>query len=201
MVDNNKSMKKMKILLFMFALVTILSIGCNETNRQPKNGNDITSKADSTKLVSKDVNNSSGTDADELGNIYSSYLLSYRDTTSLDTLIIRGRSNIQINFHHYCLLDSAVHIPSKYTKIYNIEKFITHNFASSLKIKVDDMNVLDTTITKLSFEKALPEYLKSYGVLLYPNISFETPGMIKIDYSISIPLTDVGQSVTYTHKL
>ena len=127
----------------------------------------------------------------ELNNIVKEYLESYKDTVKIDTSLTYEDKRIQISFRHYCLFDSAVNIPEKYIRTYRLHQFVTHNFQSSLKIIADGELTIDTVIRKNLFEKKLHQELKDYGILTAPNFSIADDHVL-VDYSISIPLTDVG---------
>ena len=129
----------------------------------------------------------------ELRNILKEYLESYKDTIRIDTSFTYEGKIIDIGFRHYCLRDSLLSIPEKYTKIYGLRQFVTHNFQSSLKITVDGKAKIDIIIRKNLFEKKLHQELKDYAILTAPNFSI-VDNHVLVDYSISIPLTDVGTS-------
>ena len=94
---------------------------------------------------------------------------------------------------HYCTYDSALHLPSKYIEDYGLKEFTTHDFKSILKISSADSLVVDTVITKKTFKDEMFREEKLYGVLLHPRLLFSDTSLM-IEYSISIPLTDVGVS-------
>lgn len=145
-------------------------------------------------LASSDVTDTiNGEAVSDLKTIVKEYISNYNDTIKIDTSFLFEEKKVCITFKHYCLRDSALVIPSKYVSSYGTKEFVTHNFQSSLKITSDGVPVLDTIIRKSLFKKSLYEELRNYGVLLYPDHKFIN-NHISIDYSISIPLTDVGIS-------
>lgn len=170
-------------------------VSCNSSS--PK----VDTKADSTKPISQVVEEFHEDDDNELEEIYNSFLKSYTDSIHIDSTYVKGDSLFEISFRYYCLFDSAVTVPNHYTKIYNLDSFVTHNFVSSLKIKVGEVNMVDTFITKKTFEDKLPDYLRNYGVLFAPIFHLEDSGFIKLNYGVSVPLTDVGDAFIYTYKL
>ncbi len=140
----------------------------------------------------------------ELSQVMADYEKSTRDTLKVDTTLQRGSRSVHISFRHYALNDSALHIPDRYTELYKIKDYVTHNFVSSLTIVSDGVKVLDTVIRKELFNYRLQPVLKEYAVLFAPNVYFREDG-IKLQYSISIPLTDVGEGhvllCSYTGEL
>jgi hypothetical protein len=119
------------------------------------------------------------------------YIKGYKDTLKVDTSFAYNEKKLQISFRYYCTYDSALHLPGKYVGIYGLKEFTTHDFKSILKISVGKNLVIDTAITKEMFTDEIYEEEKLYGALLHPNLSFSDKSLA-IDYSISIPLTDVG---------
>ncbi|MBW8684713.1 hypothetical protein [Chitinophaga rhizophila] len=183
-----------------FVALILLICACDMPNGGANNRSDSVT-ADSNKSKLEIDIDSSEEGLYELDETYNAYIRTYKDTICVDTLIFKDKSRIQIDFCHFCRSDSSVHIPPKYTKIYNIDNFVTHNFVSNLKVKVDDICVVDTIIGKSDFVNSTPEYLRDYGVLLYPKLHFENIGRIEIKYSLSIPLTEVGKEVIYSYTL
>lgn len=127
--------------------------------------------------------------------ILNEYISSYNKKIKIDTSI---NGELFVNLEHYCLYDNGIKIPEKYNWGQKKEVFLTHNFASKLLILNDQKQVLiSKIIVKKDFEQLLSEELRKYGVLLYPTFrNYDNERQIfQIHYSISIPLTDIGQSV------
>lgn len=121
------------------------------------------------------------------------YVSGYEQKQTIDTTVQLGGA-INFKLTHYCLFDTLV-IPSKYSWSENPSDFSTHNFASRITISKDGKAIVDTLVKKQAFDQILSPELKSYGVLLNPNYRGFDGGIFKIQYSLSIPLTDVGKSV------
>ena len=131
-------------------------------------------------------------DADmEMKDIIDDYVKGYHTTLLFDSTYISNGDTIKVDFKHYCVFDSAIIIPHKYVSIYGPERFVTHNFESALRIKNGDRIVVDTIIQKAQFDSYLDEYLRDYGILSYPEIKVKDK-VLNINYSVSIPLTEVG---------
>ena len=97
--------------------------------------------------------------------------------------------------HHFCLKDNAINLPGKILKIYRLKEFRTHSFQSTLRIVAGKKIILDTVIPKAMFTKYLFAEENEFGVLLYPKLLF-SPNKLSVNYSISVPLTDVGVGVS-----
>lgn len=170
-------------------------IGCNNQGEraisdQPTGQAPDTIKSDSKKIDSGSVNSIN------LTKVLQDYVKGYKDTTKVDTSFDYNGENLKISFSHYCTFDSSLHLPSKYVGIYGLKEFTTHSFKSALKISSGESEVIvDTVISKEIFKEKIFEEEKLYGALLYPNLSFSEKGLT-VDYSISVPLTDVGVSVS-----
>jgi hypothetical protein len=96
-------------------------------------------------------------------------------------------------------MDSSIVIPKKYVGIYGLDSFVTHSFRTSIKVEEDNKRLFEGVILKANFEKYLDTTLKKYGVLLYPGI-VKSNDNIKVNYSVSIPLTDIGIGVSMIIK-
>lgn len=170
----------------------VLCISVNGCNNQ-KGTSASTQVADQTSDTVKRENKKTDTGLaqTDLHKELQDYIKAYNDTLRIDTLLEYNHEKFKIIFKHYCAYDSALHLPNKYIGIYGLKEFTTHDFKSTLKISSGEILIIDTTITKEMFMDKIFEEEKSYGALLYPHLSFSDKG-VTIDYSISIPLTDVG---------
>ena len=115
----------------------------------------------------------------------------------IDSTVLLGLDTFSIKLTHKCLHDSGVIVPEKYLKPYGLKEFITHNFVSDILVKRNDSVILNRVVSKNDFGKVEEENLLKYGILIYPYIGKvdKEKQQITIAYSLSIPLTDVGQSV------
>lgn len=197
-------MKKYNYLFWLLTMaIPITIVCCNNVgenriidvkdNTIEKDSDGVKSKAHTEDFLMEDTT--------ELQNIYNTYINHYYDTIRIDTTVIRHDSIIKIDFCHYCLFDSALTVPEKYIEFYKIGSFVTHNLVSTLKVKIGNTNVLDTLITKQMFNERLPDHLRNYGILVYSDFQLDSLGFIKIQYNMVIPLTDLGEFITYTYKL
>lgn len=91
--------------------------------------------------------------------------------------------------------ESAVILPRRYTDIYKMDSFVTHNFATEVKIEMNNTVLYQKTINKADFNSVLHPEEKKYGVLFCPSMR-RLNDTIRLRYSISIRLTDVGVGVT-----
>jgi hypothetical protein len=139
-------------------------------------------------------------DSEELGNILSDYVQQYSKPYVFDSSYVFGEDTVKVLVKHFCLMDSAIIIPKKYVGMYKLDSLITHNFVTLLKVEKNGKEVVNRKIQKNDFEQYLDPYLKSYATLLYPHIK-KLEDSIALDYSISIPLTDVGIGVRAIIKL
>lgn len=163
----------------------ILCFGCNNT---PSDSN--TDPADSSLKASKEVSKEDG----ELKEIVEGYVRLYQSPFIIDSSYILGKDTIRISLKHQCLMDSAVIIPTKYVGIYKLDSFVTHNFATSIKVEKNKNVVAERNISKNDFNRFLDSNLRDYGVLIYPSIK-SLNDSVEVSYSISIPLTDIGIGV------
>ena len=167
----------------------ICMIGCNSQGGTSASTQPAVPTSDTVKQENKRTD--TGFTQIDLHKELQDYIKSYKDTVRVDTSFEYNHEKLKISFKHYCTYDSALHLPSKYIGMYALKEFTTHNFKSILKISSGGNLMIDTTITKEMFSDKIFEEEKSYGALLYPHLSFSDK-VVTIDYSISIPLTDVG---------
>ena len=130
-----------------------------------------------------------------LSEILASYIESYKNTISVDTTYRSGNDTVRVQFSYRCLMDSSIVVPRRYVEMYGMDKFVTHNFASSIIIQKNRKTVVDRKIVKSDFNAVLEEHLKEYGTLLYPYIYYYADS-VRVNYSLSFPLTDVGIGVS-----
>ena len=162
--------------------------GSGSINLKPKENARQDSEGHPTNTVDEDIS----TD-----DILNEYVKGYREKVVFDTVYVAKTDTFQIGFTHYCLLDSGITVPVKYVSIYELNQFITHNFQSRLIFKKNNKVIVDKIISKKQFNEYLDEPLKKYGVLLYPEMSVKST-RLEINYSISIPLTDIGIQIGLT---
>jgi hypothetical protein len=170
--------------LYFFVGFLLLGGACHNTEKTTKV---IVTQNPDTVLNSPE----NGADSLNLNSVLHNYLGAYRDTLKRDTSFLSEGQILRVTFKHYCTFDSLVLIPEKYVRIYGLKSFKTHDFQSSLQIVFGGKIVIDTIIKKVMFRNLLNDEEVKYGTLLYPVINFGSKSTI-IDYSISVPLTDVG---------
>jgi hypothetical protein len=182
----------MKLPFYLFCL--LISAGCS--NQPVPNQNAVSKNTiagthktnDSSKHVDEGVE-------PELADIVSRYLAEYKNDHHFDTTLTIGNDVYRIVFKHTCTFDSAVILPAKYVSLYGLQQFVTHNFTSIVSIYKNNSLVVERHITKDLFRPQAGSSLAQYGVLLYPDIKILNKSFLRIDYSLSIPLTDVGHGV------
>jgi len=130
-----------------------------------------------------------------LSSIYNDYVAGYQKSLVIDSVFKMENDTFHLHLKHYCLMDSAVTLPGKYVEMYKLDSFVTHNFVTDLKLEKNNHTLLRMTIRKKDFDPRLYTALRDYGVLYAPSLAI-VKGNIQLDYSISIPLTDVGVGVT-----
>lgn len=188
-------MRLIAVMIFSVLLVC----NCNESNRHTS----AVSK-DTTGIIIKPKDTSLATSNDdnddlELTTIVNDLKSEYSKTLNVDTTFARGLDTFRLLFNYKCLFDSSLLIPKKYVDIYGFESFKTHNFEANLILFKNRIKILDDKITKSKFANQIDESLKRYATLFYPYIKIED-SIIKVHFSVSIPLTDVGVATAYIAK-
>jgi hypothetical protein len=119
----------------------------------------------------------------------------YTDTLRVDSTYFVDRDTVQLHFSHYCNGNIIV-IPAKYNWGPKKTEYVAYGFVSEIALVRGGKVIFHRMITKARFDPLLDESLMAFGVLLFPNVSFdEARRVFSFDYSISIPLTDVGTAV------
>jgi hypothetical protein len=189
--------------IYYLLVIQILFLSCNNNeqsivaNKQDTvavSNHNVTS--DTTARSVKDQRVADDTDANEPDEILTDYVNQYTLDFSFDSTFRSGNDSFEIRFRHYCLLDSAVVVPGRYVKMYKLDSFVTHNFESSLLLVKNGNTVVKDTIRKISFNSLLGSPVKEYGVLQPRPYIYLLRNAVEINYSLSIPLTDLGKGVT-----
>ncbi|SEP30053.1 hypothetical protein [Mucilaginibacter sp. OK283] len=133
-----------------------------------------------------------------LKSILHDELKHHHEITKVDTLfVLKQGDTLKVKLRHYCTYDGKINLPPRYLRMYGLKKFKTHNFITALLVKRNSKLIFKGFIKKDDFLHLLDDSLKKYGVLLFPNVEFDQDNL-NIQYSISIPLTDVGRGFTLT---
>ncbi|MBX3238369.1 MAG: hypothetical protein KIT80_06250 [Chitinophagaceae bacterium] len=120
----------------------------------------------------------------------------YQKPILIDRSFIDNGKEYEIVFRHFSTMDNGLVVPAKYNFDTNRD-FVTHNFVSNLIVFTGKDTIFEKHITKAMFKPLLDTLdtsLNKYATLLYPTLDIHNDS-IKIHYSISIPVTDIGISV------
>jgi hypothetical protein len=185
-----------------FILIFVLS-ACNTQSDKNKNTSqtrDSLQSPGSARDSGKKSQNTAQADADEEPSpqqVMAELIDEDSKVQVIDSTVLLGVDTFSIKLTHKCLHDSGVILPERYLKPYGLKEFTTHNFVSHILIKRNDSVILNRIVTKNDFDKVEEENLIKYGILVYPYIGKvdKEKRQITIAYSLSIPLTDVGQAV------
>ena len=134
---------------------------------------------------------SNGGEGENLQSIYADYIASYTRRRVIDSSFELGGAHFRLHAEHMCLMDSGLVIPKKYVAMYKLDSFVTHNFETRVRLVKDGKVIFQRTVVKKDFDTVLDTSVRRYGALFCPGMRLRN-GAIELDYSISIPLTDVG---------
>lgn len=129
---------------------------------------------------------------DELRGFYAEEIASYTKKCMIDSAFRLGMDHYRLYLKDSCLMDSAIVLPKEYVNTYKLDSFVTHTFISKVRLERNGKTILDRVITKEDFTPLLDASLRQYATVRCPNITLKRDSVL-IGYSISIPLTDVGQ--------
>lgn len=130
-----------------------------------------------------------------LESIVHDFVSQSTDTFHIDTLFTFDNAPYRLKVNYYCLFDSALIVPMKFVEIYGMDEFITNNFATDIKLFKDSEEILDTTLSKEDFARMLTgNDAVKYRLLFSPVVAIK-PDSVTVSFSLSVPLTDVGEQV------
>lgn len=190
----------MRVSILLSALVLMSCGGPTVNKEQHAAGPDSQTVAPAANTAVNKIIKKDSTDGDDgnpepsLEEIMAEYQQRCRDTVRVDTQVFYLGKDYRIQLRHYCTNDSLLELPKGILDIYKLKKFTTSNFVSSLVVRSRDSVLLDTIIRRDLFYRYADPSLRTYGVLFYGGSEF-LPGRLNIDYSWSIPLSDVGIGV------
>ena len=144
---------------------------------------------DTTRRVARQ--DGSEEEGDDLQSIYDGYTASYTKRCVIDSSFDLGGAHYRLHAEHVCLMDSGLVVPKKYVSMYKLDSFVTHNFETRVRLEKDGKTILEQTVVKRDFDTVLDASVRRYGALFCPYLHLHN-GAIQLEYSISIPLTDVG---------
>ncbi len=133
------------------------------------------------------------------GGFLSWYTKTYKDTVNKDTsFFINGTDKVEIKVRYYCTYDKKIVLTGQYLEIYDAkghlvkapDKFVTHNFVSDVKVKLNSKPIFNGIVKKENFaNQGLEDDLKQFGVLAFQAISKYSRGFT-IYFRIGIPTNE-----------
>jgi hypothetical protein len=175
----------------------MLFISCSES--KPVRENKSKKDAETDQYIRDSIANKEPNQED-YKKFQKEYIKNYSKISIIDTVFkTTDHKTIKIYSKYHCLFDSAFTVPERYNWWDTSKSFTTYNYADNIVIVCDTDTIFNKTITKWDFSDSLGEELRKYGVI-YDGVNFagynEAKGCFKFSYSISIPITDVGTSVS-----
>ncbi|MFN9491519.1 MAG: hypothetical protein ACK57D_00560 [Sphingobacteriales bacterium] len=158
-----------------------------------------TIKKDSVLVESVDEPEGDANVGPSLAEVRAEWIARYNRTFVFDTSFNYLDSPYSFSFRHYCLFDSAIEVPALYD-LETDKPFLTHHFNSSLLLRKGRDPCAAFSVGAEDFRSFADSTLSAFGVLSYPDILVKND-TIRIGYSLSIPVTDVGKHVTLYLRL
>ena|GEM_PF-1409981 len=119
----------------------------------------------------------------------------YDKVQILDTSFVIDGLDYDFICRHFCNKEERLTVPAKYnfdTK----QDFKTYNFVTDLMLVSKKDTILRKRVEKIDFKIDSDTVLMNYATLLFPNISLKGD-TISVNYSISIPGTDIGRPFSF----
>ncbi|WP_448702759.1 hypothetical protein ACFGVR_10435 [Mucilaginibacter sp. AW1-3] len=179
-------------------LLCICFVACTGNGRGPlvKPSKSITDSVDKAFAPVDTVRNQTGPSP---AQILKDCLSNYKTVTTVDTTLLTDSGALHIHVRHYCAYDAGIMLPEKYSKLIGLKAFATNNFITDILLSRNLKPIYAGRVTRDDFLPLLGDELKNYGSLLFIDRRIQRSrsgrGFV-INYSIGIPLTDVGQQVT-----
>lgn len=158
-----------------------------------------TIKKDSIPVVSEDEPEGDADVGPSLAEVRADWIAGYNKTFVFDTSFNYLDSSYSFSFRHYCLFDSAIVVPALYD-LETDKPFLTHHFNSDLVLRKGRDTIATFSVGGEDFLSFTDSSLSAFGVLSYPDIHVQND-TIRIGYSLSIPVSDVGKHVTLYLRL
>jgi hypothetical protein len=184
-----KLFKGFFIVLFAILSCSSLLLSCSSGTQKNSTIVDSAKSITSTDTIAQE-------DGIDLAKLRKEFISEYDRPILLDTFIVNKGEKLEVILHHYCTMDKGLTVPAQYNFDTN-KDFVTHNFASDLTVLSNKDTLFKKHISKSTFNSLLDTLetpLKKYATLFYPSVSIEHDSL-QVDYSISIPITDVGIDV------
>lgn len=190
---NHLKLKSIVFMIFLFACCSCR----NATTDKTREGDSVMAKTAASRVngvraASRDTG-MEGADGN-VTDVYNDYVSEYEKRHTIDTGFAVGADSFRLQLTHYCLHDSAIKVPREYVYMYGLDSFVTHNFATTVRLDRNNRTILQRIVHKEDFDALLDKGLKKYSALLYPEMGV-VKDSVYLYYSISVPLTDVGIGV------
>lgn len=177
---------------------------CNHTEKRAVQDMSLNNKLDVTSTAQHSKDSIEGTEPSETDlfqKAYSDLIKSYNKNEIIDSIFIIGRDSFHVKVEYSCLKNSTVIVPKRFLTPFMNKDFSTHDFIIKLRIKKNNKSLFERTYKKQYFFKQLQnENLREFGVLFCPYID-QIDKYLILGASVTIPLTDIGESVGDTLKL
>lgn len=185
-------------------ILSFLLLCNNQTGKSAVQSNTVlNSKIDST---TAHCSNNSTEDMEPSGKelfnkSYNNLIKSYNNDETTDSVFIIGTDFFHVRMDYSCLKNTKVVVPKHFLVPYMNKDFSTHDFILKLIIFKNNESYFERTYEKKYFYKQLQnESLKQCGIIFSPYIEQVEENLV-LSVSITIPLTDVGESVSDTLSL
>lgn len=179
----------LKVICCLFFISLIVTACTDASSSATGNGADSTKK-DTTTTVKAANDRDEYNEEEEIKNMIREMTHICENPITTDTVFVIGTDTLSIAFNHSCSGDSFLLHP-RYIETYKMDRFMAHSLRSDIIVEKNGVRILDRRIEKKDFESVSDQVLNQYAVLLYPDLKISGDSIL-IDYSLSVPLTDVG---------
>lgn len=172
----------------IFVLICLFLSSCHQVDERS------IVKKDSVSVISADEPKGDSQIVPNLASVRAEWIAGYSKPFAFDSSFVQQGNEYSFLLRHYCMFDSGVQVPALYD-VETHKTFVTHHFNSAVELRKGQDTIVSFTIGAEDFHAFTDPSLTAYGVLMTPDISIQGD-TIRIGYSLSIPVTDVGKHVT-----
>ena len=126
------------IALISFHLIPVLLFSCcgQTVHKNHLTNKDSTVKSNAKQYPHHDEGDDGPTPS--LSSIMDDELKSYKETVKFDSIfVLKSKDTMAVKLRYFYTYDNKIKLPSNYVKIYNLKTFQTHNFITTLNLKVN----------------------------------------------------------------
>ena len=131
-----------------------------------------------------------------IADIVSEFRDSVQRETTLDTTQYEGVDTVRLVIHMARVPAGSFLLPGRYLQDVGLDSFRAWNMSSTIRFFVNGREKAERRLQKADFDACqMDRNIRKYGVLMFPEADSLSKKGFSINYSLTIPMTDVGTSL------